>query len=52
MGALIGWLIILSVFGGILYAIARIEGFWVTLGMFAGAVAGTILLCAAVALIQ
>jgi len=52
MGALIGWLIILSIFGGIFYAVARVEGFWMTLGMFTGAIAVTLLLTAAVELIK
>ena len=52
MGALIGWLIILSVFGGIFYIVAKIEGFWVTLGLFTGAIAICVLLAVAEQLVK
>lgn len=52
MGVLIGWLIIFAVFGGVFYIIAKIEGFWVTLAIFAGSTAISVLLAVATQLIK
>jgi hypothetical protein len=52
MGAAIGWFIIIAIFCGIFYAVAQVEGFWMTLLLFTGAILGTLLLETAFKLIQ
>jgi hypothetical protein len=50
--ALIGYMIIVLIFGGIFIFVARLEGFLVALGIFAGSISITVLLVIAEHLIK